>query len=135
MIDAMYKPWPKCPLCSRPMLLSGEVTLDKDGKPSSGFACDFCRAQPKPVSPVFGFSATDANAEVGAIHPKSMPVILTTPAEMSAPAEDALKLRRPLPDGPLNDETPSADSAPHTRAARARPAVHRLMRWLIRREL
>jgi hypothetical protein len=117
------------------MLLSGEVTLDKDGKPSSGFACDFCRAQPKPVSPVFGFSATDANAEVGAIHPKSMPVILTTPAEMSAPAEDALKLRRPLPDGPLNDETPSADSAPHTRAARARPAVHRLMRWLIRREL
>jgi hypothetical protein len=24
------------------MLLSGEVTLDKDGKPSSGFACDFC---------------------------------------------------------------------------------------------
>ena len=59
MIDAMYKTWPKCPICSRPMLLSGEVTLDKDGKPSSGFACNFCRAQPKPVSPVFGFLTTD----------------------------------------------------------------------------
>jgi putative SOS response-associated peptidase YedK len=39
---------------------------------------------------LFGFLTTDANAEVGAIHPKAMPVILTTPAEieawMSAPA-------------------------------------------------
>jgi putative SOS response-associated peptidase YedK len=34
---------------------------------------------------------TDANAEVGAIHPKAMPVILTTPVEiehwMTAPAD------------------------------------------------
>jgi putative SOS response-associated peptidase YedK len=34
-----------------------------------------------------------------------MPVILTTPAEvetwMTAPAEEALKLQRPLPDGTL----------------------------------
>jgi len=44
-------------------------------------------------------------AEVGAIHPKAMPVILTRPEEvetwMTAPLDDALKLQRPLPDGAL----------------------------------
>ncbi|MBB4363536.1 putative SOS response-associated peptidase YedK [Bradyrhizobium sp. CIR18] len=52
-----------------------------------------------------GSLTTDANAEVGAIHPKAMPVILTTLAEvetwMTAPAEEALKFQRPLPDGTL----------------------------------
>ncbi len=54
---------------------------------------------------LFGFLTTDANAEVGAVHPKAMPVILTTPAKieqwMTASVEDALKLQRPLPDGAL----------------------------------
>jgi putative SOS response-associated peptidase YedK len=54
---------------------------------------------------LFGFLTTDANAEVGAIHPKAMPVILRTEEEietwMTAPADDALKLQRPLPDGAL----------------------------------
>jgi putative SOS response-associated peptidase YedK len=54
---------------------------------------------------LFGFLTTNANAEVGAIHPKAMPVILTTETEiehwMTAPAEEALKLQRPLPDGAL----------------------------------
>lgn len=54
---------------------------------------------------LFGFLTTDANAEVSAIHPKAMPVILTHPDEidtwMTAPAEEALKLQRPLPDGSL----------------------------------
>jgi putative SOS response-associated peptidase YedK len=54
---------------------------------------------------LFAFLTTDANAEVGAIHPKAMPVILTTGDEvdcwLTAPTQQALKLQRPLPDGSL----------------------------------
>ena len=54
---------------------------------------------------IFAFLTTEPNAEVGAIHPKAMPVILTTPDEvktwMIAPPDEALKLQRPLPDGSL----------------------------------
>jgi putative SOS response-associated peptidase YedK len=54
---------------------------------------------------LFGFLTCDPNTEVGAVHPKAMPVVLTTEAEietwMTAPAEEALKLQRPLPDGSL----------------------------------
>jgi len=54
---------------------------------------------------LFGFLTTDANAEVGTIHPKAMPVILTNPEEietwLTTPAEEALKLQRPLADGSL----------------------------------
>jgi putative SOS response-associated peptidase YedK len=54
---------------------------------------------------LFGFLTADANAEVGAIHPKAMPVILRTDDEietwMTAPPEEALKLQRPLPDWSL----------------------------------
>jgi putative SOS response-associated peptidase YedK len=54
---------------------------------------------------LLAFLTTDPTKEVGAIHPKAMPVILTTPEEiktwMSAPTEKALKLQRPLPDGTL----------------------------------
>jgi putative SOS response-associated peptidase YedK len=53
----------------------------------------------------FAFLMTEANAEVGAIHPKAMPVILTTPTEvetwMTASSHEALKLQRPLSDGTL----------------------------------
>lgn len=54
---------------------------------------------------LFAFLTCPPNAEVAAIHPKAMPVILTTPDEvetwMTAPADEVLKLQRPLPDGSL----------------------------------
>src|SRR5262249_18490800 len=47
---------------------------------------------------LYGFLTTEANATVGAIHPKAMPVILTEPKDiefwMTAPAEQALHLQR-----------------------------------------
>jgi putative SOS response-associated peptidase YedK len=54
---------------------------------------------------IFVFLTINPYAEVGAIHPKAMPVILRTAEEMDAwmmmPAADALTLQRPLPDGAL----------------------------------
>jgi putative SOS response-associated peptidase YedK len=48
---------------------------------------------------------TDADAEVGAIHSKAMPVILAAASEieawMTAPADEALEQQRPLPDSSL----------------------------------
>jgi putative SOS response-associated peptidase YedK len=54
---------------------------------------------------LYAVLTTEPNAEVRAIHPKAMPVILTTPEEvetwMMAPPNEALTLQRPLPDGAL----------------------------------
>jgi putative SOS response-associated peptidase YedK len=54
---------------------------------------------------LFAFLTTEPNAEVGAIHPKAMPVILTTSDDvetwMTVAPDHALKLQRPLPDGLL----------------------------------
>jgi putative SOS response-associated peptidase YedK len=54
---------------------------------------------------LFGFLTTEPNAVVGAIHPKAMPVILTSEDEveqwLTAPAREALELQRPLPDDAL----------------------------------
>jgi len=54
---------------------------------------------------LFAILTTEPNAEIGAIHPKAMPVILTEPEEigrwLAAPVGEALKLQRKLPDGAL----------------------------------
>ncbi len=54
---------------------------------------------------LYAFLTTEPNAEVGSIHSKAMPVILTTPEQcetwMTAPCEQARGLQRQFPDGSL----------------------------------
>ncbi|KQP27486.1 SOS response-associated peptidase [Methylobacterium sp. Leaf100] len=54
---------------------------------------------------LFSFLTCEPNGVVGPIHPKAMPVLLTTPEEWStwlaAPTEIALELQRPLPDAEM----------------------------------
>ena len=57
------------------------------------------------IDDLFAFLTCAPNAEVGSVHPKAMPVILTRQAEwetwLGAPFEIAAQLQRSLPDGAL----------------------------------
>ncbi len=54
---------------------------------------------------LFSFLTCEPNGVVGPVHPKAMPVLLTTPEDWStwlaAPTEIALELQRPLPDAEM----------------------------------
>lgn len=71
----------------------------------TGWTCTRKVAEGEISCDLFAFLTTDANAEVGAIHPKAMPLILTEPdqveAWLTAPWSQVCELQRPLPDGAL----------------------------------
>ncbi|MCJ2030701.1 SOS response-associated peptidase family protein [Methylobacterium sp. J-043] len=56
---------------------------------------------------LFSFLTTEANGVVGPVHPKAMPVLLTTKEEcgtwLESPTEEALGLQRPLSDGLMKE--------------------------------
>lgn len=83
-----------------------------DGEPMAFFAGIWCQwtsarklAASETTDDLFGFLTTEANRQVGAIHPKAMPVILTRHEELdvwiNAAIADAVHVQRPLPDGML----------------------------------
>ncbi|WP_343074122.1 hypothetical protein [Microvirga zambiensis] len=69
---------------------------------------DMCGTKAEPIEGehlLYSFLTSEPNGVVRLIHPRAMPVILTTLEEyeiwLTAPADVELKLQRPLPDDML----------------------------------
>ena len=66
---------------------------------------------------LFGFLTCQANADVGPVHPKAMPVVLTNPRDwrrwLTADTAEVLQMQRPLPDGTLTIVAEQTREVPH----------------------
>jgi putative SOS response-associated peptidase YedK len=76
-----------------------------DGRLRPALLRCWCRYAAETTNDLFAFLTTEPNTEVGKIHPKAMPVILTKPEEIetwiTAPWDEATQLQRRLPDNSL----------------------------------
>jgi putative SOS response-associated peptidase YedK len=74
---------------------------------------------------LYGFLMTVPNGVVGPIHPKAMPVILTTREEhtMRAPWDEAAKLQRTLPNTMLRIVASGEREDPPSEAAQSQPSL------------
>ena len=76
---------------------------------------------------VYGFLTTAPNAVVAPIHPKAMPVILTTEEEcdmwMRAPWDEAGKLQRPLPNTMLRIVASGEREDPPSEMLQSQPSL------------
>ena len=76
---------------------------------------------------LYGFLTTVSNGVVAPIHPKAMPVILTTEEEcdvwMRAPWDKAGKLQRPLPNTMLRIVAGGEREDPPSEAVQAQPSL------------
>jgi putative SOS response-associated peptidase YedK len=85
--------------------------------------------RPTPEGARFAFLTCAANATVGAVHPKAMPVMLRPGADcdrwLSAPLEQASALQCPFPDAEMHEVAP--DDPPRDSNAEAAPAQGKLL--------